>query len=180
MKSRALLVLAIIFSGSFLGRLAVFASDIVNAAADTAPAETVSTQVEQTCVDGDLAAAIKERAVALDTNEAALAERKATLQVYESQIERRLSELEGANEKLRATLIEHQESRNADIAKLAAIYEGMKPQQAGDIINEMDPKFAAGLLAAMNSEQAALVVATLDAKKAYLISVILANQSQDQ
>ncbi len=71
-----------------------------------------------------------------------------------------------------------QDARNEDIAKLAAIYEGMKPAQAGQIINEMDSKFAAGLLSAMNNEQAALVVASMDANKAYLVSVILANRSQ--
>ncbi len=178
MKNRALIVLAIIFSGSFLGRLAVMASDIADAASQPAPMETTHATDAQLCVDGELAEAVRARTVALDAEETALSERKAKLAVYDSQIEKRLSELEGVNDNLRATMDEHRATQNADIAKLAAIYEGMKPKQAGDIINEMDPKFAAGLLAAMNAEQAAQVVATLDSKKAYLISIILANRSQ--
>ncbi len=178
MKNRALIVLAIIFAGSFLGRLAVLASEIADAATEAAPIETADAVEPQRCVDGDLAEAVRARNFALDAEETALAKRKAKLAVYDAQIEKRLSELEGVNDNLRATMDEHRATQNADIAKLAAIYEGMKPKQAGDIINEMDPKFAAGLLAAMNAEQAAQVVATLDSKKAYLISIILANRSQ--
>jgi len=100
------------------------------------------------------------------------------LKTYEAQIEKRLAELEGANEDLQEKITVVQDARSADIQKLAAIYEGMKPAQAGEIINEMDAKFAAGLISSMNSEQAALVVANMDAQKAYLVSVILANRNQ--
>ena len=181
MKTKALLVLAIIFSASFLGRLAVFASEIGDNAPDATPApdhqNTNSTAF--TCVDGALATAVKERIVALDSREADLAGRTSELKAYEQQIEKRLVELEEANTKLKANIDVHQTARNNDIAKLAAIYEGMKPAQASEIINEMDPEFAAGLLASMNSEQAAQIVASIDSKRAYMISVMLANRTHN-
>lgn len=174
MKTRALLVLGVVFFASFIGRIAVLASEATGKA---------SPGVEQgeapgACVDGELASAVKDRMYSLDRRETAIADREAELKTYEAQIDKRLAELEEANGALQDKIEVVKESRNEDIAKLAAIYEGMKPDQAGKIINEMDSKFAAGLLSAMNNEQAARVVASMDSEKAYLVSVILANRSQ--
>lgn len=174
MKTRALLVLGAVFFASFVGRIAVLASE---AAGGALPKERDIAAVGA-CVDGELASAVKDRMYALDSRETAIADREAELKTYEAQIDKRLAELETANTKLQTNIQVVQDARNADIQKLAAIYEGMKPAQAGEIINEMDAKFAAGLLSAMNNEQAALVVANMDSQKAYLVSVILANRSQ--
>jgi len=176
MKTKALLVLAIIFLGSFLGRIAVFASDDGDGAKELA-SKPIDDNNNAKCVSGELAAAVRDRINHLDGRETAQAERASELKAYEQQIGKRLGELETANSKLQATVETHQSARDADINKLAAIYEGMKPKQAGGIFDLMDPEFAAGLLATMNSEQAAQVVANMDSKKAYLVSVILANRS---
>ena len=179
MKNKALFVLAIIFSASFLGRFAVLASDIADGLPADSAAALAPENADFTCVDGDLAAAVSDRIVALDEREARMASRASELKAYEQQIEVRLAELEKANGILKANIETHQSARNSDIAKLAAIYEGMKPAQAADIINEMNPEFAAGLLASMNSEQAAAIVASIDSKRAYMISVMLANRTQN-
>ncbi len=179
MKNRALIVLAIIFFASFLGRFAVLASEITGAMPEPAPPSKPQhdPNAEYTCVDGALATAVKDRIAALDAREANIANRASELKAYGQQIETRLGELEQANMQLKANIETHQTARDNDIAKLAAIYEGMKPSQASEIINEMDPEFAAGLLASMNSEQAAQIVATIDSKRAYMISVLLANRT---
>ena len=181
MKTRALLVLAIIFFASFVGRFAVMASEAnantPEAATSPAPHDEASTGLS--CVGGELATEIRNRITALDLREADLANRASELKAYEKQITTRLDELEEANMNLTANIATHQTARNNDIAKLAAIYEGMKPAQASEIINEMDPEFAAGLLASMNSEQAAQIVASIDSKRAYMISVILANRTHN-
>ncbi|WP_428408219.1 MotE family protein [Hyphococcus sp.] len=176
MKTRALLVLGLMFFGSFAGRIAVMASEATAKPGGMPQAGDLAGVAS--CVDGDLAAAVKDRMYSLDTRELAIADREAELKTYEAQIDKRLAELEDANEKLQEKITVVKDARNADIQKLAAIYEGMKPAQAGQIINEMDAKFAAGLISSMNSEQAALVVANMDAQKAYLVSVILANRNQ--
>lgn len=178
MKNRALLVLATIFLASFLGRIAVLASEVTGESAPS-PDPQQDAKASYTCVDGALATAVKDRIVALDTREENIAGRRSELKAYEKQIEKRLVELEDANMKLKANIETHQTARNNDIAKLAAIYEGMKPAQASEIINEMDPEFAAGLLASMNSEQAAQIVASIDSKRAYMISVMLANRTHN-
>ena len=178
MKTRALLVLGVIFFGSFIGRIAVLASAIAAKPGADDIAHLNQPAAVASCVDGELAAAVKDRMHALDKRETTIADREAELATYEAQVEKRLAELDVANNKLQKNIDAVQTARNADVQKLAAIYEGMKPAQAGQIINEMDAKFAAGLLAAMNNEQAAQVVANMDSQKAYLVSVILANQSQ--
>ena len=177
MKTKALLVLGVVFFGSFVGRVAVLASDMVGGAGPK-PAAGHAEAEANSCIGGELAAAVKDRMYALDGRETALADREAELKTYESQIDKRLAELEQANDKLQKNIQIVQDARSEDIQKLAAIYEGMKPAQAGQIINEMDAKFAAGLLSSMSSEQAAQVVANMDSGKAYLVSVILANRSQ--
>lgn len=179
MNNRALLVLAIIFLASFLGRFAVLASEVTGNAPGPAPNPQQDASASHTCVDGALATAVKDRIVALDARDANIANRVSELKAYEQQIEKRLSELEQANTQLKANIETHQTARNNDIEKLAAIYEGMKPSQASEIINEMDPEFAAGLLASMNSEQAAQIVASIDSKRAYMISVMLANRTHN-
>ncbi len=176
MKTRALLVLGVVFFASFIGRIAVLASE----ASGKASSGLVEGDMPAAgaCVDGDLASAVKDRMYSLDRRETAIADREAELKTYEAQITKRLAELEDANGELQDKIQVVKDARNEDITKLAAIYEGMKPDQAGKIINEMDSKFAAGLLSAMNNEQAARVVASMDSEKAYLVSVILANRSQ--
>ena len=128
------------------------------------------------CLSAEVAAALSERLDSLEKEEKALADKKSALDVYQQQIEKRLSDLNAANTAFTEGIAAHEEARDADIAKLAAIYEGMKPAQASAIIGKMDPKFAAGLLGAMSSEQAAAVVAAMEPETAYLVSVILANR----
>ncbi len=179
MKTRALLVLGVVFFGSFIGRIAVLASDIAGAK-PAAHAPAVTETPVASCIGGDLASAVKDRMHALDKRETHISDREAELKTYEAQVDKRLAELEEANNKLQASIKIVQDARDEDIQKLAAIYEGMKPAQAGSIINEMDAKFAAGLISSMNSEQAAQVVANMDSQKAYLVSVILANRTQGE
>ncbi|WP_425409241.1 MotE family protein [Hyphococcus sp.] len=179
MKTRALFVLGLIFCGSFIGRIAVMASDAASADAPADPAQQAGAPADA-CIGGELAAAVKDRMSALDGRERKIADREAELKTYERQVDKRLAELEEANNKLQTSIKIVQDARNADIQKLAAIYAGMKPAQAGGIINEMDAKFAAGLISSMNSEQAAQIVANMDSQKAYLVSVILANRTQGE
>ena len=167
--------MGVVFFGSFVGRIAVLASE---ATGKTPGPHAGDIAAVASCVDGDIAAAVKDRMYSLDSRETAIADREAELKTYEAQIDKRLAELEAANDKLQTNIQVVQDARNGDIQKLAAIYEGMKPAQAGAIINEMDAKFAAGLISSMNSEQAAAVVANMDSQKAYLVSVILANRTQ--
>ena len=177
MKSRALFVLAAVFFTAFIGRIAVLASELEAQADNRKIAANTGKPQDAECLNAELAVAIRKRIDVLQNEEAALEARKSELAAYEAQIEKRLGELENANRRLSALANQRKSETDADVAKLAAIYNGMKPAQASAIMSEMDPKFAAGLLAAMNSEQASAVVAAMDSDRAYLVSVLLANRS---
>ena len=178
MKSHALLVLSVFFFFSFAGRIAVLAAGI---STTSATRDSVSGGTPNALIDFDvnkeLADSIRTRINALDAKEIRLLERTSEINSLEIQINKRLEELQIINDNLQSTLIIIQSAQDEDIAKVAQIYENMKPQQAAIILSEMDPNFAAGLLRAINSEQAAKIVAALDSQKAYAVSVIMANQS---
>lgn len=179
MRTRALLVLAATFFFSFIGRFAVMASDIQAIAKPHSEDSEVS-EGQNVCIEPSLAAAVRSKLTKLEEDEASLIERKKELQLYDRQIAERLRELETANAQFSSYVAARKSAQASDVAKLAAIYEGMKPSQASAIMMEMDPKFAAGVLSSMSNDKASQVVASMDAEKAYLISVILANRSSSK
>ena len=176
MKPNALFILSATFALSFVGRIAVMASE-VSSIDSKAKVESLGDD-RTNCINAELADAVKKRLVSLEEEELSLSERKSELTAFQNHVENRLQELKVANETFSKSVAARESQRDADIAKLAAIYEGMKPAQASEIVGQMDPKFAAGLLSAMSNEQAAQIVAAMDSEKAYLVSVILANRSQ--
>ena len=130
----------------------------------------------------DLAAAVglmselQTRERQLEAREAALADRLQALAVSEDRIREHLAALEDAEERLEATLARVTGASEADITRLVAVYEAMRPEQAAALFAEMAPEFAAGFLARMRPEAAAAVLAGLEPRTAYSMSVILAGR----
>ena len=166
-----------IFAVAFLGR----ATLVFNGASAEPPLEeagvkeALSVANEERCMSPSIAADIKNRLQEVSRREAAAAKTAKELADLKDRVDARLAELETANAAYKANLDAAAAKRDADIAKLAAIYTGMKPAQASAIISKMDPQFSAGLLASIADEQAAAIVAAMPPEKAYLISVLLAN-----
>lgn len=179
MKQTALLTLSLLFGASFIGRAAVLAADAASAtSAEPHAAEATEAEIKKqpTCLTGELAEAV---AAAQEESGRRLAEaetRKRELAAIESNVAEHVEFLAAENARLEGLLAEIDGKADAKVQKLASIYQGMKPQQAGAIVAEMDTTFAAGLLAAMNSESAAQVLANMDSKRAYAISVLMAER----
>lgn len=170
MRAKSLIVLGVVFLCAFLGRAAVLAS----AFAEGGVAKASGADSDKACINGALAETLKKELEALETRETMIAEEERTTEVLAGQIEKRIADLEALNKSLVATLDEKAAARDEDVRRVAAIYEQMKPQLAGDIVGGMDPDFAAGLLLAMSGESASAIMATLDADKAYAITVLMA------
>ncbi|MEM8771374.1 MAG: hypothetical protein AAGD92_06975 [Pseudomonadota bacterium] len=183
MKPKPLYVLAIVFVISFLGRIIVFAEDLNAISGEQVKtAETTLLNVDsvdpgKSCITGELAQSVAKRIDQLDRQSEAISNREIELRTYEKQIEKRINQLEAVNSAFEAKVDKVQAAQKSDIARLALIYEGMKPAQASQIIEKMDPKFAAGILASISSEQAAQIIAAMDTEKAYLVSVLIANNN---
>lgn len=120
---------------------------------------------------------LRARENRLTRREEMVADRDQALKVAKAEIDEKLAALVAAEEKLAATLTLADEAADADVARLVAVYEKMKPKDAASLFGEMDPDFAAGFLARMKPDSAAQVMAGLEPKTAYTISVLLAGRN---
>jgi len=121
--------------------------------------------------------ALKTREAELDARQAALDERAATIDIARDEVTRQMKALEAAESSLKSTLAVADNAAESDLAKLTAVYEQMKPEEASALFAQMDPRFAAGFLGRMRPDAAAAVMAGLDPAAAYSISVILAGRN---
>lgn len=179
-RGNALLILAVCFFGSALMR----AGDVVAAlpdrqAAGGVPAAEAARHPPEQPGAGTLAAELLQRRADLTEREAKLDERAQMLEIIEARLRERLAELESAQRKLAATAVVVDDAASKDVRHLAAMYEQMKPKNAGHIFDAMDPTFAAGFLGQMNAPAAALILANMNAEKAYSVSLMLAGRNVD-
>ncbi|MBL3552355.1 MotE family protein [Rhodovulum sulfidophilum] len=125
----------------------------------------------------DLLEALKTRAAELDAREAALNDRAATLDIAGEEIAQQMASLQAAEDSLKSTLALADQAAENDVARLTAVYESMKPEEASALFAQMDPEFAAGFLGRMRPDLAAAVMSGLEPNVAYSISVILAGRN---
>ncbi|MDO9525301.1 MAG: hypothetical protein Q7J57_07120 [Gemmobacter sp.] len=125
----------------------------------------------------ELVAALRAREDRILVQEAAVADRNAALALAEQAIAKRLEELRDAEASLSATLSRADGAAEADLAKLTAVYESMKPKDAASLFEAMKPEFAAGFLGRMRPEIAAAIMSGLSSEAAYSVSVLLAGRN---
>lgn len=119
----------------------------------------------------------REREDRLIAAEREAEEREAALTEAADALTTQLEELRAAEEKLASTLAMTDEAAAADLARLATVYENMKPADAAALFTEMAPEFAAGFLSLMRPEAAAAVMTLLEPSTAHLISIMLAGRN---
>ena len=121
--------------------------------------------------------ALQARERRLEEQESALEDRLIALSAAEGELTKRLGELEAAEESLLAAISLSETANDADITRLTAVYENMKPADAAGLFEQMDPTFASGFLVRMRPEAAAAIMAGLDPQTAYSVSVIIAGRN---
>lgn len=109
--------------------------------------------------------------------EAALQDRLAALDLAETAISMRMKEMQALEDQLKATVAMADGAAEADIARLTAVYQAMKPKDAARLFATMDPEFAAGFLGRMQPDAAAAILSGMPAEAAYGISVIVAGRN---
>jgi flagellar motility protein MotE (MotC chaperone) len=124
-------------------------------------------------------AALRERNDALDRREAALDERMRALEAAEETVSAQLASLREAEDRLRSLMALAQETAEADLVQLTAVYENMKPKEAALLFERMSPDFAAGFLGRMRPDAAAAIMSGLPPEFGYSISVLLAGRNAD-
>ncbi len=181
-----LMLLALFLMGSAVVRIALEAAPAIarevaeiNAGenAEAAPSAPGRASVPDSAEMQAMLTAFKKREANLAEREAELEDRMRALEIADEAIDKKLQDLQQAEQKLLATLALADGAAEQDVTKLTTVYEQMKPKDAAALFEEMDPTFAAGFLARMKPEAAAGVMAGLSPEAAYTISVVLAGRN---
>lgn len=180
-----LFMLSVLLIGSAVLRLGfeagpAIAREVANLPDADTPRDETATHQEAVPSSAELQhmlAAFQQREAVLVAREAEIEDRMKAMELADQAIAQKLAALEAAEVKLEATLSLADGATEADLSRLTAVYEQMKPKDSALLFEEMDPGFAAGFLARMKSEAAAGIMAGLSPQAAYTISVVLAGRN---
>ncbi|GLP87254.1 hypothetical protein GCM10007921_28140 [Tritonibacter mobilis] len=181
-----LMLLALFLMGSAVVRIALeaapaIAREVAEIKAgendEAAPSAPGRASVPDSAEMQAMLTAFKKREANLAEREAELEDRMRALEIADEAIDKKLQDLQQAEQKLLTTLALADGAAEQDVTKLTTVYEQMKPKDAAALFEEMDPTFAAGFLARMKPEAAAGVMAGLSPEAAYTISVVLAGRN---
>ncbi len=182
----ALWFIALIFAVSAAARVAsgagaAIAREISEVSQDHLKASGFDPEAGEACVsDEDTSAlldALLKREKVVEEKEFLIAQKTKAYEIAKVEIQKRLDELEAAEERLRATMYRSETAAEDDLVKLTSVYETMKPKDAAALFEAMSPEFAAGFLGRMRSDAAGAIMAGLQPETAYTISVILAGRN---
>ncbi len=171
-----LFIVAILLASS--GALRV-GSGVGAALARTEDAPALEEGVTKDCpaLPAALAEALTLREGRLAAREAATQDRLAALALADELIATRMTEMQALEERLKATLTLADGAAEADIERLTAVYQAMKPKDASALFEAMAPAFAAGFLGRMPPDSAAAILSGMSSEAAYGISVIVAGRN---
>jgi len=117
------------------------------------------------------------REAKLLSDEAEIRQKREALSEAEELVAAQLIQLEEVEARLSATLAKTDSAAADDLARLAVVYENMKPRDTAALFSEMAPGFAAGFLGIMRPDSAAAIMTELEPQTAHLISVMLAGRN---
>ena len=152
---------------------------------DAARAQSAAIPVAASAVAGPVATPelaenlidLSQRESAIRDREAALIDRERLLSAAEARLREQIAALAQAESELAATLALAESAAETDIARLVAVFESMKPEEAAPVFTEMDPVFAAGFIGRLRPETAAAILAGMEPRDAYLLSSIVAGRN---
>lgn len=115
---------------------------------------------------------------------ARLNDRALRIQRYLATMDSKKSEIDGARQSLSETLkklvaegrilpmqsVVKQDEVDEDVARLVAVYDQMKPEQAAVVISNLPPDFAAEILMRVQPENSAKIMASVDPNQAAVLT----------
>jgi len=117
-----------------------------------------------------LLASLKAERQSLAAREAALQEKERQIATLKQEIETRVGELTGVQERVNRLLEEEQKIQDDRQRHLIATLESMPTERSGKMIEKMDEELVVNLLRRMNGKEAGKILGLLDADKAARIS----------
>lgn len=121
-------------------------------------------------------AAIAEQKARLLEKEEVLQQRELELKTLESEVDKKLVELEKVSSEVAALLERQGESGSKRRRELSAMYEKMAPEKAAALLTAIEEDLAIDILAGMKSKTAGRVLGNMDRAKAAKLSQAYSGQ----
>jgi flagellar motility protein MotE (MotC chaperone) len=119
---------------------------------------------------------LRQRRIALDAREAAIASREITFQALEKKLALRVDELSHLQTRLEDLERQRKERDDQNWRGLVKLYEAMKPRDAATIFNELDPAVLIPVLDRMKEAKAALIMSAMLPDRARQVTIELATE----
>lgn len=103
-----------------------------------------------------------------------LARKEQDLKVLEAELNARLEELQGLENRLRVMLKDAEETKDAKYKHLVDVLSNMKARQAAEVLETLDEKIAVRVLAGMRGRQAGEILSYAQSAKAARLTEALA------
>lgn len=113
---------------------------------------------------------IKKALAELDSKKAEIAAARATLTAE-------LRRLKDAGPSISTSRTNTQRAVDADVARLVAVYEAMKPKEAAAVLSSLPANFSAELLMRVNPETGARIMAAIEPDKAAVLTTYMGARS---
>ena len=117
---------------------------------------------------------LSQRSAELDKRSDALDHRQLLLQALESQVDTKIAKLQALQADLKVLADQVDQNEQQRLTSLVHIYETMKPDDAAQILQQMDMPVLLQLLSRMKDRNAAPILAAMDPEKARSITTALA------
>lgn len=122
--------------------------------------------------------ALKEKRNELEKKERDLARLEEDLQNQKVEIEKQLKELEKMRREISSVLDKKVKADQSSVDKLVGMYSGMKPQNAANILTQINEELAIKVLGKMKKPNAAAILNFMEPKKAQELSERFAGLKQ--
>jgi flagellar motility protein MotE (MotC chaperone) len=120
--------------------------------------------------------ALDARRAELEDRRQKLDERMRELDVRDREFVARLTELRELNNRLGAERDRNQRKRNTQLEQLANVYGSMNPQEAAQLIEQLDVTIALGLIEKMPEKRIGQILATMSPEKALALTRLLSGK----
>lgn len=117
-----------------------------------------------------LADTLRERGLRIERYMQDIDRRKAELATAERQLTEKLVELRKLRQQIRDNDSNVSRAQTDDIARIIAVYDQMKPEQAAVVLSNLPPDFAAQILARVQPETGARIMASVEPGQAALLT----------
>jgi flagellar motility protein MotE (MotC chaperone) len=124
----------------------------------------------------DLLQNLAQRRNELESWSSDLSTREQLLKAAELRIETKLGELKTIQQKINASLKQHDDEQEAKLKSLVKIYETMKPKEASRIFEQLDMSILLDVVERMKEAKVAPVIAAMDPEKARKLTTEMAKR----